>query len=146
MAVGEGLDDTRAPVTRARHAPGYVYASPEVFELEKEHIFLKDWLCMGRSEELPGIGDYATFRVLDEPIVIARGEDGALHAYSNICRHRGAEVASGAGNTRQFSCPYHGWSYDLAGRLTGAHYMAEAKDFDPAQCRLRPLKIGEWAG
>ncbi len=146
MTVGDGLDETRAPVTQARHAPGYVYASSEMFELEKERIFLKDWLCMGRADEFPEIGDYAALRVLDEPIVIARGEDGALHAYSNICRHRGAEVATGAGNTRQFTCPYHGWSYDLAGQLTGAHYMTESAGFDLASCRLRPIRIGEWAG
>lgn len=143
--IGEGLEATRAPIARARHAPGYVYGSPELFELEKEKIFLSDWLCMGRIEELASPGDFMTFRVLDEPIVITRHEDGALHAFSNICAHRGAEVVVGAGNTRQFSCPYHGWSYDLAGRLTAAAYMSKAEGFDPG-CRLSPLRIGVWAG
>lgn len=145
LKIGEGLEATQAPLSHARHAPGYFYGSADIFELEKEKIFLSDWLCMGRSEELANPGDYMTFRVIDEPIVITRHEDGELRAFSNICAHRGAEVATGAGNTKQFSCPYHGWSYDLAGRLTAANYMTKAEEFDPA-CRLSPLRIDTWAG
>ena len=144
--VGEGIEGFLKPTADARHAPGYVYAAPEMYALEKEHLFMQDWLMMAREEELAEPGDFMTFRVLGEPIVIARNGDGKLHAFANVCAHRGVEVAAGAGNTREFSCPYHGWLYDLEGKLVGAPYMKEAEGFDPTTCRLRPLAIGTWRG
>ena len=145
-ALGHGLDPTRQPVSKARHLPGYVYTSPEVYALEKEKIFMKDWLCVARAEEIENPGDFMTHDVMGDPIVIARDEDGKLNAFSNLCRHRGVEVAQGCGNTKEFSCPYHGWLYDLKGRLTGAPYMKETEGFDPKTCRLKPLLIDVWAG
>ena len=145
-ALGHGLDPTRQPVSKARHLPGYVYTSPEVYALEKEKIFMKDWLCVARAEEIENPGDFMTHDIMGDPIVIARDEDGKLNAFSNLCRHRGVEVAQGCGNTKEFSCPYHGWLYDLKGRLTGAPYMKETEGFDPKTCRLKPLLIDVWAG
>ena len=140
------LAATRRPTTRANHLPGYIYTSPEIFRREKEEIFLRDWLCVARVEEFATPGDYMTFRILDEPIVITRNEAGELGAFANVCRHRGVEVASGQGNTNEFSCPYHGWLYDLDGRLVGAPYMKEAAGFDPKSCRLDSLRLDTWAG
>ena len=144
--IGEGLDPTRQPVSKARHLPGYIYSSPEVYALEKEKIFMKDWLCVARAEEIENPGDFMTHDVMGDPIVITRDGDGDLNAFSNLCRHRGVEVAQGCGNAAEFSCPYHGWLYDLKGRLTGAPYMKEAEGFDPTTCRLKPLLIDVWAG
>ena len=148
--VGEpsdrAFDATRKPTTHANHLPGYIYTSPEIFEREKHEIYLKDWLCVARVEELAAPSDYMTLRIVDEPIVIARNRGGNLSAYANVCRHRGVEVASGAGNTKEFSCPYHGWLYDLDGRLIGAPYMKAAAGFDPAACRLDPVRLDTWAG
>ena len=142
----DGLDATRESIGRAHHLPGYIYTSPEIFQLEKEKIFMKDWLCMARLEEVENPGDYVTFRVMGEPMLIVRDEDGGVHAMSNVCRHRGVEVASGSGNVSEFSCPYHGWTYDLAGKLVGAPYMKEAEGFNLSSCRLKPLRVGFWAG
>ena len=69
-----------------------------------------------------------------------------VHAFANMCRHRGVEVTTGNGNTSEFSCPYHGWLYDLTGKLIGAPYMKEAEGFDPRDCALRPLRADVWAG
>lgn len=107
---------------------------------------MKDWLAVGRVEEVERPGDFMTFRVMDEPILITRDDHGALNAFANVCAHRGVEVATGVGNTREFSCPYHGWLYDLQGRLVGAPYMKEAEGFDPKICRLPPLRLETWAG
>ena len=78
-----------------------------------------DWLYVGRAEELPNPGDYTTLRIAGEPIVIARDPAGTLNAFSNMCVHRGVEVAQGAGNTRAVTCPYHGWKFvhDLDGYI-----------------------------
>lgn len=137
---------TRAPVTQARHPPGAVYASPEILEIEKQRIFMKDWLCIGRAEEVENPGDYMTTSILGEPILVVRDRSGTINAFSNICLHRGAEIASGSGNRKTFSCPFHGWSYGLDGRLVGAPHMREAEDFDPGNCRLPALRIGLWHG
>ena len=145
-AVGEGLEGFRKPIDQAWHAPGYVYSSPEIYAREKEHMFMQDWLMMAREEELANPGDFMTFRVLGEPLVIARDNAGKLNAFANVCAHRGVEVADGSGNTQEFSCPYHGWLYDLEGKLVGAPYMKEAEGFDPTKCRLKPLKLDTWRG
>ena len=138
--------DTLKPLGEARHAPGAVYGSRRVFDLEKQKIFMREWLCVARSEEVANPGDYMTFRVLGEPFVVARNEEGAINAFANVCAHRGVEVATGEGNAKEFSCPYHGWLYDLNGRLVGAPYMQEAEGFDPGSCRLKRLRVGEWGG
>ena len=146
MAVVEqfDFDRTRRPVRQARHAPGAIYSSPEIYAREKERIFMKDWLAVARVEELENPGDYMTLRIADEPVVIARDNAGNLNAFANVCAHRGVEVASGAGNTQTFSCPYHGWLYGLDGRLMGAPYMEGAQGFDLQNCRLRPIRLDEW--
>jgi len=107
---------------------------------------MRDWLWLAREEEIPNAGDYMTFRIMDEPIIITRNVAGEVHAFANVCAHRGIEVASGDGNTQEFSCPYHGWLYDLDGKLVGAPYMKEAEGFDPASCRLKPLSVARWQG
>lgn len=140
----EEIGDVRRPLAEASHAPGLLYASPEVCRLEVERLFMRDWLFVGRTEELPEPGDYLTLRIAGEPIVIARAHDGGLHAFYNMCVHRGVEVAQGCGNARALKCPYHGWTYDLAGRLTGAGYMKDSARFDAASQRLRPLRLDTW--
>jgi phenylpropionate dioxygenase-like ring-hydroxylating dioxygenase large terminal subunit len=138
------FEETRRPVNSARHVPGFVYTSPEIFALEKEKIFMKDWLCVGRVEEIENPGDYLALHVLGEPVLLTRGSDGAVNAFSNICLHRGVEVATGSGNRRSFTCPFHGWTYNLEGRLVGAPLMKEAEGFDPAACRLSPIRTEVW--
>ena len=144
--IKDAVARTLNPLDEARHLPGAVYTSAEVLALEKERIFMRDWLCMARVEEIENPGDYMTFRVLGEPVLIARAEDGEINAFANVCRHRGVEVASGEGNVKEFSCPYHGWLYDLKGNLQGVPFMKNVKDFDFKNCRLKTLKTGIWAG
>ena len=145
LIAPETLVQTRVELDRARHVPGLVYASPEVFRLEKERLFMQDWLFVAHVDELPDPGDYLTHTVMGEPIVIARDLSGELRAFYNQCAHRGVEVAQGKGNAKRFQCPYHAWTYDLDGRLVGAPFMREV-GFDIGQCRLKPLQIGTWAG
>ena|SRR6266478_4322554 len=134
----------RRPLADASHAPGALYASPEFYRLDVEKLFMRDWLFAGRVEELPNPGDYLTMRIAGEPIIIARTPAGELAAYYNMCLHRGVEVAEGCGNTRAFKCPYHGWIYDLSGRLTGAAYMKESEGFELGEQRMRALRLETW--
>ena len=136
----------RVPLPQARHLPGYFYTSPEIYALEKEKIFRKEWLCVGREEEIERPGDYLTFRVADEPLLVCRDEHGQLNAFYNVCRHRGTEVACGRGNAKSFSCPYHAWTYNLKGRLVGAPHTKEIENFQFSDFSLVPLRIDTWAG
>jgi len=136
----------RRPLQQAAHLPSEYYTSPDIFRLEQQRLFIRDWLCVGREDEIPTSGDYFTFTAIDEPIVVARNEQGEVRAFSNLCQHRGVEVAKGRGNRRRFSCPYHAWSYDLDGKLVAAPYMDDAEGFNPKNCRMPPLGVGLWGG
>jgi len=140
------LDPMRRPLDEASHAPGWLYSSPEVYRLEVEQLFMRSWLFVGREEELPGAGDYLTLRIAGEPVVVARTPEGTLNAFYNMCVHRGVEVAQGCGNAHSFKCPYHGWIYDLSGRLSGAAYMKDSKGFERDRERMTPLRLDTWGG
>jgi len=142
--VDQDLAQTRAPLSEALHVPGFVYDSEEVFQLEKERLFMKEWVCTIREEQIENPGDYVAMHLMGEPFIVCRDDAGNINAFANVCAHRGVEVASAEGNLKEFSCPYHGWLYDLQGKLIGAPYMKEAEGFDPANCRLKPLKVDTW--
>jgi choline monooxygenase len=139
-------DSVFRDVTQASHAPGALYSDPHLLEIEVGRIFQKDWFCVARAEELSEAGNYFAFRVIREPVLLCRDREGRVRAYSNMCRHRGVEIATGKGKASQFVCPYHGWTYDLDGRLKGAGYMSDSQGFDRHQCRLPELKVGVWGG
>lgn len=144
--LGQNLKESLRPIEKASHAPGYVYSDPAVLDIEKDRLFMRDWLFVGRLEELKQPGDFLTWRIAGEPIVVTRDQDGDLQAFYNMCAHRGVEVAQGQGNARTFKCPYHGWVYDLSGKLMGAAYMERVEGFDPSTCRLPALALDTWAG
>ena len=137
---------TFLPITQANHPTGEMYYDPAVLEREKQVIFGQDWLCIGRAEEIPNVGDYKALRIVEQPILLCRTADGAITAYSNTCLHRGVEIASGAGNAKEFSCPYHGWLYGLDGRLIGAPYMRDSEGFDRQACKLPTLPCESFQG
>ena len=142
----EQLASTRAALLNARHLPGWMYSSPEIYALEIERIFMRSWLCIGRVEEFENQGDYVATRVAGEPILICRDQNGNLNAFNNVCRHRGVEVAKGQGNAEEFMCPYHGWLYGLDGKLVGAPYSGDVENFDFNNCRLPQINVDTWGG
>jgi len=115
-------------LARAATLPSSWYTDAEILELEKEKVFGRAWQLVGRTEQVARPGDYFTALIADEPILVARGEDEKLRAFSNVCRHRAGPVAAGSGTRRIFQCGYHGWSYSLEGRLLGT------PEFDGVEC------------
>src|SRR6266851_8002191 len=95
------------------------YSCRERAALERERLFRELPIFMGLSTRLAKAGDYVAEDVAGMPVLMTRGADGEVRAFANICRHRGAPVAQGCGNARAFTCPYHGWTYDSAGKLLG---------------------------
>ncbi|MGH6933543.1 MAG: aromatic ring-hydroxylating oxygenase subunit alpha [Dongiaceae bacterium] len=131
----------------ARTLPPGVYASPEFRRLEVERIFHREWLCVGRIDDLPNPGDYVTTAIPDLPIVTVRTDTGDIVSFSNICRHRLMRLLDGRGNRpRGIVCPYHAWTYDLNGQLIGAPHMERTQGFDRRQIRLPRLRTEIWQG
>ena len=144
------LSELRASVGRpfeeARAMPKSVYTSPEFLERELELIFRKEWYCAGRSSALPNPGDYLTFDLAGEPIMVIRDNDGVLRAQSNVCLHRMSTLLTGQGNAKTIVCPYHAWTYGLDGALRGAPAMTANKSFCKSDLRLPSVRCEDWHG
>ncbi len=103
-----------------------LFSDQILYQFEQEKIFARSWLFVGHESLIPNAGDFFTSYMGEESIILARGKSGEIHAMLNSCRHRGTRVCrSDHGNTAAFYCPYHGWSYDSAGRLIGVPHYAE---------------------
>jgi phenylpropionate dioxygenase-like ring-hydroxylating dioxygenase large terminal subunit len=127
------------------------YTDPQQFEREKIELFRHYPQFVGPSCVVPATGDYFAFDDTGIPILIVRQQDGGLKAFVNICSHRGAplnECAHGTAKKRRlFSCPYHGWTYDLEGQLVGVPFGNEGFDgIDRDALGLRPLDVQEKYG
>jgi len=122
--------------------PVSAYGDPERLRLERERLYLQMPLFLTMSCRLRDEGDYFADEIAGVPVLAVRGRDGALRAFANICRHRGAPVAQGCGRTRKFSCPYHGWTYGLDGTLKGIPDERSFAGIDKDRNGLLPLPVG----
>jgi Rieske 2Fe-2S family protein len=127
--------------------PPEAYTSPEVFAWE-QRAFFGGWQCVGRAADLAEPGAQRAERIGDTTVLLARGRDGALRGFANVCRHRAHELRPGDGavTTRAITCPYHAWSYGLDGKLIAAPGYQEVPGFDIDDWRLRALRTQEWHG
>ncbi len=124
--------------------PPACYTSGKFLRLEKKKLFLNEWHCLGRMDEIPEIGDFFTIDFMSEPLLVVREAEASIFILSNVCRHRGMPVASGSGNAKRFRCPYHAWSYNLDGKLRNAPLVPkEQLDKD---CQLPRLNSRCWQG
>jgi phenylpropionate dioxygenase-like ring-hydroxylating dioxygenase large terminal subunit len=130
------------------HTPVDTYFSQERYDREVANLFRRTPVVVAFSAQLRKPGDFVTSTDTGQPILVTRGLDGKLRAFLNVCRHRTATVETkpcGAGK-RAFVCPYHGWSYDLTGKLIGITDGAWFGDLDRATHGLRPLAVAERCG
>ncbi len=140
------LDDSVADVANARTLHPDLYVSPEVLQVEKEQLFMREWLAVGRAERIPNAGDWFTVDIMEEPIIVVRDKEGVVRSMSAVCQHRAMQVCEGEGNSSTFKCPYHHWIYGQDGRLLGSPAMERTDDFDKADFGLPPLAVEEWQG
>jgi Rieske 2Fe-2S family protein len=144
-----------------RTLPTTWYRSTDIFRIEKERIFCREWIAVCRGEELPLPGDSQVLDVLGESVLLVRNREGQLRAFYNVCRHRGArlcraadeKVAAGrvalpGGITagRLIVCPYHQWSYDFNGALVAAPHLGACTGFDKQEFHLYPVAVETWGG
>lgn len=144
--VAELIETVRQPFERARAMPPSVYTSEVFLERELRDIFAKDWVCVGRADALEEAGDYITYELAGQSILVIRGQDGMLRAMSNVCLHRMSTLLDGTGNRKAIVCPYHAWSYHLDGRLRGAPAMSLNQGFCKESYRLPLIRCEEWLG
>jgi nitrite reductase/ring-hydroxylating ferredoxin subunit len=148
MTARTPLDRSPAPRLGTALVPKERYTSPEFARLETERLWPRVWLLAGLARDLAQTGDYLTFEIGDDSILIVRQADGTLRAHHNVCMHRGNRLREpGRGHARLFVCQFHGWRYGLDGALV------EALDADtfPQGCPrdaldLRPVRCDTWAG
>lgn len=100
--------------------PQWAYNNDEIFDMEMEHIFGRQWIYVGHGSEIPEPGDYARRYIGEDPFIFVRDEDEEINVLYNSCRHRGARICTNdSGNTSHFRCPYHAWVYNNSGKLIG---------------------------
>ena len=129
--------------------------SPEFYELEREAVFKRAWLNVGRVEELPRVGSYLTKDIdaARTSVIVVKGRDERIRAFHNICRHRGNKLVWNdfpreevKGACRQFTCKYHGWRYGLDGELNFVQQPGEFFDLDTAKYGLKAVHCDVWNG
>ena len=125
---------------------GSIFTDPERFEAEREAFFRRTPQVVGWGGEVAEPGDVLARVVAGVPVLVTRDGDGALRAFLNACTHRGMGLCDGADNTRRLTCGYHGWTYDLAGRLVGLPHREPFPGLDTDSLGLQPLPVEEQAG
>jgi phenylpropionate dioxygenase-like ring-hydroxylating dioxygenase large terminal subunit len=127
--------------------PAWTYADPEFFALEQERVFAPSWQVVCHESDVPDPGDWHTLDYIGESVIVTRGTDNQLRAFANVCRHRGSRIVDGArGCAKKLVCPYHAWTYELDGRLTGVPGGAGYPGLDKARHALAPVTIEVWRG
>ena len=142
----DSFGDSVGPVNESRLLPPVLYTSPEFYEFEREAIYSKEWLCVGRADQIKDAGDFRTITIAGEPLIVTRDTSGDIRVLSAVCQHRGMVVTEGSGNCGEFRCPYHHWTYGLDGSLLRAPAMNRAIDFDRSEHGLPELRVEMWQG
>src|SRR5215211_3207712 len=138
------FDPTR-PLESARTIPNTWYTSPEVAIAEARIVFGSTWQMVGRADQVAAPGSFLTANIAGEPILIVRGDDGVLRAFFNVCRHRAAPILNEpCGTATKLRCRYHGWTYDLTGRLRGTPEFDGVSGFRREDFGLVPMIVDTW--
>ena len=127
--------------------PGWVYHDPEFFALEMERVIRPSWQIVCHISDIADAGDWQTLELLGESIIVIRGDDGNVRAFANVCRHRASRLVDGnAGCAKKLVCPYHGWTYERDGRLSGLPGKSDYPGLDMAAHGLVPVDMDIWLG
>jgi phenylpropionate dioxygenase-like ring-hydroxylating dioxygenase large terminal subunit len=127
--------------------PAWTYADPEYFRLEVERVLRPSWQVVCHLSDIPSPGSWHTLEFIGESVIVIRGKDDRVRAFTNVCRHRGSRILDGSsGCTKKLVCPYHAWTYELDGRLAGVPGKSRYPAFDTADHGLAPVEMEIWRG
>ena len=128
--------------------PATNYISPDFARREAEGLWSRVWQMACREEEIPKVGDYYTYDIVDQSVIVVRVAADRIKAYHNVCPHRGRTLTEGCGHAARLICKYHGWSWKLDGTIAKVVDRHEWPDELVAdeELNLTPVKIGRWSG
>ena len=127
--------------------PSWTYKSKQLLEIEKESLFFNHWQLICHQSDLSSVGDFLTFDLCNERILIIRDSENIIRAFYNLCRHRGSRVmANEKGNCTAIVCPFHGWVYNLDGTLRGASQPKSFPKFNKKDFGLKKIECEIWNG
>jgi Rieske 2Fe-2S family protein len=128
--------------------PAAYYVDADYFTREMTALFGRMWICAGRAEQVERPGEFFVREVLGESVIVTRAPSGRVHAFYNVCRHRGTKLCTEHEGTfaGSIQCPYHAWTYDLEGRLIGAPHMDEVPHFRKDEYPLHQVHADVWDG
>ncbi|MBI3710336.1 MAG: aromatic ring-hydroxylating dioxygenase subunit alpha [Proteobacteria bacterium] len=151
-ALRQALPELNRSPETARGLPAFVYADPEWFAAERRDLFADGWMAVAFESDVSAAGDAAPIAIAGWSFLATRAEDGRVRVFHNICSHRGMRLLDAAKREcATLSCPWHGWTYDLAGRLAatprlGGLGTTTQDGFDPERHGLRPVRAESWLG
>ncbi len=123
------------------------YVSRNYAKAEREKLWAKTWQIACREEDIPEVGNFCTYEIADESLIVTRTEADAIVAYHNVCPHRGRRLTAGCGHANKFYCRYHGWQWDIDGKNIYVRDREEWKgELTDDYLRLGQAKVGRWAG
>ncbi len=117
------------------------YLDTGMFRQEQTGLMSNTWQFAGHESQVRNPGDFFTFQVAGECLFCVRGRDGEIRAFFNVCQHRAHELVRGCGSVQRLACPYHGWTYDLDGRLMGGPNLAAVPGLDISEIRLTQVRV-----
>jgi phenylpropionate dioxygenase-like ring-hydroxylating dioxygenase large terminal subunit len=127
--------------------PGWLYRDPEFFEAETRAFLRAAPQVVCHESEIRKPGEWRSLEYLGESVIVVRGDDGAVRAFSNVCRHRGSRLVDGTGGcAKVLTCPYHAWSYARDGRLVGVPHRHEYPGLKTGEFGLKPVALEQWHG
>ena len=127
--------------------PAWTYRDPEFAQVEVDRIFRPGWQVVCHLSDVPKSGDWHSLDYVGESVLVVRGNDDVVRAFTNVCRHRGSRLVDGpSGCAKKLICPYHAWTYELDGRLTGVPDSASYPSLDKGRAGLVPVDCEIWRG
>jgi choline monooxygenase len=139
------LYDEAAPLEYAYTIPAAWYVDERIERIERDQVFGNNWIAVGRVDQAADAGQFFTFDLAGEPLIVVRGADQQLRAFYNVCRHHAAAVATApCGVAQHLRCPYHGWTYGLDGSLKGTPEFTGVCNFDREANGLVPVQVATW--
>ncbi len=127
--------------------PGWVYHDPGFFGQEMDRVIRPSWQVVCHVSDIENAGDWHSLELLSESVIVLRGDDGTVRAFHNVCRHRASRLVDGtSGCAKKLVCPYHGWTYEKDGRLSGVPNRSDYAGLDLATHGLNSVESEIWQG
>jgi carnitine monooxygenase subunit len=140
------LDDSIDPLDGVS-LPGWVYHDADFFEKEMDRVIRPSWQIVCHVSDIEHAGDWHSFDLLGESVIVMRGDDGVVRAFHNVCRHRASRLVDGSsGCAKKLVCPYHGWAYETDGRLSGVPNKHDYAGLNMDALGLNPVALEIWQG